>query len=147
MGENHISIYIEETPWRENSTRAILLISDAEPHPLGYTYKDYVVGNQIDWRKEAGKAADMKIKIDTVTITDVPWYKELSQMTNGISVPFTSGHKTARLVEAATMSRGSLKARKMFDTMASAFTDEETCAIFESYKKERDTCTDDNVWK
>lgn len=138
---------VEETPWRENSTRAILLISDAEPHPLGYTYKDYVVGNQIDWRKEAGKAADMKIKIDTVTITDVPWYKELSQMTNGISVPFTSGHKTARLVEAATMSRGSLKARKMFDTMASAFTDEETCAIFESYKKERDNCTDDNVWK
>ena len=45
---------VEETPWRENSTRAILLISDAEPHPLGYTYKDYVVGNQIDWRKEAG---------------------------------------------------------------------------------------------
>jgi hypothetical protein len=35
------------------------------------------VGNQIDWRKEAGKAADKKIKIDTVTITDVPWYKEL----------------------------------------------------------------------
>ena len=138
---------VEETPWRENSTRAILLISDAEPHPLGYTYKDYVVGNQIDWRKEAGKAADMKIKIDTVTITDVPWYKELSQMTNGISVPFTSGHKTARLVEAATMSRGSLKARKMFDTMASAFTDEETCAIFESYKRERDNCTDDNVWR
>ena len=138
---------VEETPWRENSTRAILLISDAEPHPLGYTYKDYVVGNQIDWRKEAGKAADKKIKIDTVTITDVPWYKELSQMTNGISVPFTSGHKTARLVEAATMSRGSLKARKMFDTMASAFTDEETCAIFESYKRERDNCTDDNLWR
>ena len=36
---------VEETPWREDSTRAILLISDADPHPLGYTYKDYVVGN------------------------------------------------------------------------------------------------------
>ena len=108
---------VEETPWREGSTRAILLISDAEPHPLGYTYKDYVVGNQIDWRKEASKAAEMKIKIDTVTITDSPWYKELSKMTNGISAPFTSGHKTARLVEAATMARGSVESRKKWDKL------------------------------
>lgn len=136
---------VEETPWRENSTRAILLISDAEPHPLGYTYQDYVVGNQIDWRKEANKAADLKIKIDTVTITNSPWYKELSSMTNGISVPFASGHKTARLVEAATMSRGSAKARKMFDEMLCSCSDEETNAVFASYKRERDSCDSDNV--
>jgi hypothetical protein len=136
---------VEETPWRENSTRAILLISDAEPHPLGYTYQDYVVGNQIDWRKEANKAADLKIKIDTVTITNSPWYKELSSMTNGISVPFASGHKTARLVEAATMSRGSAKARKMFDEMLCSCSDEETSAVFASYKRERDSCDSDNV--
>ena len=131
---------VEETPWREDSTRAILLISDAEPHPLGYTYKDYVVGNQIDWRKEAQKAADMKIKIDTVTITDEPWYKELSKMTNGISVPFTSGHKTARLVEAATMARGSMKARMKFDKLYSDCIDEECIGMFASYKDERDKC-------
>lgn len=136
---------VEETPWRENSTRAILLISDAEPHPLGYTYQDYVVGNQIDWRKEANKAADLKIKIDTVTITNSSWYKELSSMTNGISVPFASGHKTARLVEAATMSRGSAKARKMFDEMLCSCSDEETIAVFASYKRERDSCDSDNV--
>ena len=81
---------VEETPWREDANKAILLISDARPHPLGYTYEDYVVGNQIDWRKEAEKAASKKIKIDTVTITDEPWYKELSRMTNGVSVPFES---------------------------------------------------------
>ena len=40
---------VEETPWRDNSTKVILLISDAAPHPLGYTYQDYVVRNQIDW--------------------------------------------------------------------------------------------------
>ena len=55
---------VEETPWREGSTRAILLISDADPHPVGYTYENYVVNNQIDWRKEAQRAAEMKIKID-----------------------------------------------------------------------------------
>ena len=131
---------VEETPWRENSTRAILLISDADPHPLGYTFKDYVVGNQIDWRKEAQKAAEMKIKIDTVTITDAPWYKELSKMTNGISVPFASGHKTARLVEAATNARGSMKSRMKFDKLYNECFDEECRAVYASYKNERDNC-------
>ena len=129
---------IEETPWRENSTKAILLISDANPHPLGYTYENYVVGNQIDWRKEAEKAARRKIKIDTVTITDEPWYKELSRMTNGISVPFESGHKTARLVEAAAMSRGSMASRMRFDKLAEDCRDEEMAAVYRSYRSERD---------
>lgn len=129
---------VEETPWRKDATKVILLISDANPHPLGYTYKDHVVGNQIDWRKEAEKAAFMKIKIDTVTITDEPWYKELSKMTNGISVPFESGYKTARLVEAATMSRGSMASRMKFDKMARSCADEEMSAVFNSYRKERD---------
>ena len=129
---------VEETPWRKDATKAILLISDANPHPLGYTYKDHVVGNQIDWRKEAEKAALMKIKIDTVTITDEPWYKELSKMTNGISVPFESGYKTARLVEAATMSRGSMTSRMKFDKMPRSCADEEMSAVFNSYRKERD---------
>lgn len=92
-----INKIVEETQWRDGSTRSILLIADAEPHELGYTYSDYVVGNQIDWRIEAKKAANLKIKIDTVTITDEPWYKELSRMTNGVSAPFKSGHKTAIL--------------------------------------------------
>ena len=130
---------VEETPWREDSTRAILLISDADPHPLGYTYKDYVVGNQIDWRKEAQKAAEMKIKIDTVTIREAEWYKELSQMTNGISVPFASGHKTARLVEAATNARGSIKARMKFDEMYKSCVDDECLSVFASYQAERES--------
>lgn len=128
---------VEETPWRADATKAILLISDAEPHPLGYTYKDYVVGNQIDWRLEAKKAAEQMIKIDTVTITDASWYKELSRMTNGISVPFESGYKTGRLVEAATMSRGSMKSRMMFDEMAESCVDPEMAAVFNSYRSER----------
>jgi hypothetical protein len=129
---------VDETPWRENATKAILLISDADPHPLGYTYEDFVVNNQIDWRKEAEKAARMKIKIDTVTITNSVWYKELSRMTNGISVPFESGDRTASLVEAATMARGSMESRRKFDEMASACADEEMAAVYSSYKKERE---------
>lgn len=130
---------IEETPWRFGSTRSILLIADAAPHPLGYTYRDYVVGNQIDWRLEAKKAADAKIKIDTVTISDESWYRELSKMTNGVSVPFSSGHKTATLVEAAVASRGSMCARAHFDDMKAKYaTDVEMSAVFNSYQAERD---------
>lgn len=129
---------VEETPWREGSTRSILLIADADPHELGYTYSNYVVGNQIDWRLEAKKAANQKIKIDTVTITDAPWYKELSKMTNGVSVPFKSGHKTATLVEAAVCARGTLKSRMHFDTMMAECDDAEMTGVFASYKSERD---------
>ena len=32
---------IDETPWREGSTRSVLLIADAVPHEIGYTYADH----------------------------------------------------------------------------------------------------------
>lgn len=99
---------IDESPWREDSSKAILLIADADPHELGYTYQDYVVGNQIDWRREAKKAVNKKIKIDTVSICGRPWYKELSEMTNGISVPFKSSGKTGTMIETATTARSAM---------------------------------------
>ena len=137
---------VEETPWREGATKVLLLISDAWPHPLGYTYQNYVVGNQIDWRQEAKKAASLGIKIDTVSITGAPWYQELSDMTNGISTLFQSSCKTARLVEAATLARGSKSSRMMFDSivrccMEDAEVDKELEEVYMKYKKERD-CMD-----
>ncbi len=133
---------VEETPWREGSTRSILLIADSEPHELGYSCEDFVKDNKIDWREEASKAAEKNIKIDTVTITDEPWFKELSSMTNGISVPFRTGYKTADLVRASAMARGSMKARMCFDELMGAYEDsedEEMKQVFRSYKKERDS--------
>lgn len=99
---------VEESPWREDSSKTILLIADADPHEIGYTYRDYVVGNQISWKAEAQKAANMKIKIDTVSINGRPWYKELSAMTNGISVPFRSSGKTRIMIETATTARSAM---------------------------------------
>lgn len=128
----------EETPWRENSSRSILLIADAEPHDLGYSYRDIILGNQIDWREEARKAAEMKIKIDTVTITNAPWFRELSALTNGTSVPFHSGYKTGRLVEAAIYAKGSLESREFFDTMEAECIDDEMKEVYSIYRKERE---------
>lgn len=133
---------VEETPWREGSTRSILLIADSAPHELGYTYDKCVVDNKIDWREEARKAANKRIKIDTVTITGEPWFKELSRMTNGVSVPFRTGYKTADLVRASVMSRGSEKARMSFDKRfreSVAKGDAEMNAVFSAYKTERDS--------
>lgn len=61
---------VDKIPWRENVTHTILFISDSDPYPLGYTCGKYVISNQIDWRKEAEKAASRNIKIDTVTINN-----------------------------------------------------------------------------
>lgn len=33
---------VEETNWREGSTKAVLLIADAEPHRVGYSYNDRI---------------------------------------------------------------------------------------------------------
>lgn len=124
---------VEETEWRDGSTRSILLISDAEPHELGYTYRDYVVKNQIDWKQEASKAAKLNIKIDTVTINPLPWYKELSKMTNGISVPFSSSSHTSDLIMAGAYARGSAKQRMMFDKMAEECNDKALRNIFSGF--------------
>lgn len=48
---------IEETSWREGSTKSVLLIADATPHEVGYSYRNRVRNNKIDWRVEAEKAA------------------------------------------------------------------------------------------
>ena len=61
---------VEETDWREGSTKAVLLIADASPHGVGYSYRDRVNNNQIDWKEEAKKATEKGIKFDTLTIAE-----------------------------------------------------------------------------
>ena len=125
---------VDETEWRENSTRVILLIADSTPHMPGYFFEDIVRNSDIDWRVEARKAVKKRIKIDTVTINDQVWMKELSQMTNGVSAPFKSGEKTARLVEAAALSRGSVAQRQLWDRMRDDYCeDEELDDVFSAY--------------
>lgn len=131
---------VEETPWRDDSTRSVLLIADAEPHPIGYSCENYIVNNQINWVREAGKAAAKGIKFDTVTICNQPWLKQLSEITDGLSVPFSSSGKTSILVEASISARGSMKGRIHFDKMCEDFHDDaEASEILCSYKKARDS--------
>lgn len=128
---------VEETNWREGSTKAVLLIADAEPHKVGYSYSDRVVNNQIDWREEAKKAAEKGIKFDTLTINKTGWYKELSSTTNGVSAPFSTSSKTSQLVEAAALARGGEATKAMYyATMDSFKDDSEMSAVYAAYSKE-----------
>ena len=131
----------EETTWREGSTKAVLLIADAAPHKVGYSYsyKDIVSNAQIDWREEAKKASELGIKFDTMTINPiyVEWYKELSAMTNGVSVPFKNSGKTSQVIEAAALSRGGTRTKAMYiATMDSVEADVELSAVYTAYSKE-----------
>lgn len=133
---------VEETNWREGSTKAVLLIADSEPHRVGYSYSDKVVNNQIDWREEAKKAAKKGIKFDTVTIKTISkteWYKELSRITNGVSAPFSTSLKTSQLIEAAALARGGEKTRDLYKTTMDSFEasgDTEMTAVYGAYSKE-----------
>ena len=128
---------VEEANWREGSTKAVLLIADAEPHRVGYSYNDRVVNNQIDWREEAKKAAEKGIKFDTLTINKTGWYKELSSTTNGVSAPFSTSSKTSQLVEAAALARGGEATKKMYYATMSSFKDDsEMSAVYAAYSKE-----------
>lgn len=129
----------EETVWREGSTKAVLLIADAAPHRVGYTYKSIVSNAQIDWKEEAKKASKLGIKFDTMTIDPmyVEWYKELSAMTNGVSVPFKNSGKTSQVIEAAALSRGGERTRGLYKaTMDSVKDDAELSAVYTAYSKE-----------
>lgn len=130
---------VEETNWREGSTKAVLLIADAEPHRVGYSYGDRVVNNQINWREEARKATEKGIKFDTLTINETGWYKELSSTTNGVSAPFSTSSKTSQLVEAAALARGGEKTRGLYKATMDSFEasgDTEMTAVYVAYSKE-----------
>nr|DAG89159.1 MAG TPA: hypothetical protein [Crassvirales sp.] len=130
---------IEETSWREGSTKSVLLIADANPHGIGYSFGNIIINNQIDWRKEANKAAAKGIKIDTMQCSNIRWYKELSKMTNGINLPFKTDSKTYQVIEAASYARGGESTRGLFKaTMDSALAsgDTEISAVYAAYSKE-----------
>lgn len=127
----------EETDWREDATKSVLLIADAYPHPVGYSYRGIVKESQIDWEVEARKSADQGIKWDTMKIGSQAWLVQLSEMTNGVSVPFSESKNTTHLVEAAALARGGERTRGIFRATMDSFKDDaEMSAVYAKYKKE-----------
>jgi len=132
---------VEETSWRQGSRRALLLIGDYGPHPVGYTYGNIVRNSQIDWKQEAGKAVGIGLQIDTLNCGNVAvesFYKPLSYMTDGVNIPFSSQSKTTDAVYAVTSVRGSSASKMAFmasETAAMASGDEELIGTYKSLRK------------
>lgn len=101
----------EETPWRDNSSKSVLLISDANPHEVGYHYGG--VRHNIDWREEAKKAASKGVIFDTLYISS-GWVKQLSEITGGVSIPFKDASRTNDIMEATVLARGGETTRAAF---------------------------------
>ena len=135
----------EETKWRKDAQKAVLLIADSYPHIVGYSYGNIVNNAQIDWKKEAKKSAELGIKWDTMKIhKSLEWMETLSSMTNGISVPFKSSNKTSSMIEAASYARGGSFTKDIFLTTSYAAAeagDAELTAVYAAYSKE---LTDEN---
>ena len=132
---------VEETNWRITSTKSVLLIADAIPHQLGYSFKNIIQNNTIDWRQEAQKASKQGVQFDTLSITGVSWFKELSEMTNGLNLPFYSSYKTAGLVELSAMARGGERTKMHFKSMCSSFmdrSDDEMLKVSDAFREKFD---------
>ena len=131
---------VTETSWRKDAKKSVLLIADANPHPIGYSYQDRVKDNKISWKEEANKAAELGIEFDTLSINPVyaSWFNELSDMTNGVHAPFSSSNKTQEIFKMAAYSRGGDIAREAYEStlcMYEATGDTEMIATANSYKK------------
>lgn len=126
----------EETPWREGSKKAVILIGDAQPHPVGYTYSNIVRNAQINWKDEARKSSGKGIQWDTFScgFSGRNFYKELSEMTNGKHLPFSSSEKTQQVLYAATAARGGEKAKAAFRTSFAATMDSGDSELIGTYK-------------
>lgn len=126
---------INETNWRPDAKKNILLIADAQPHPVGYTYGNKCISNQIDWRNEMNRAIEMGIEIDTLSLCyyGEDWYKELSEKTNGVYSKFKSSGKTSDFIKTAAYARGGSYTADKLSDVALNFEDSEMSHVAASY--------------
>lgn len=107
----------KETFWRLGANKSILLIADAKPHDK-YWYQTHQM-RFIDWREEAKLLKLEGIQVDTLQIrTHIEWYKELSQITDGLNLPFKDAEQTNNLIEMSALARGGDITRAAFDSLS-----------------------------
>lgn len=129
---------VEETNWRSNSMKSVLLIGDSFPHEVGYLYKGTTYC--IDWEEEAEKAAEAGIRFDTVSISAScrEWYEKLSHITGGVHTKFHRANKTSNLIQCAAYAYGGEATKDLFMkglSEAQALGDKEMISVYEAYYK------------
>lgn len=144
-----INKVVEETPWRSDSQKALFLIGDNKPHPFGYEYSNYSPGwssnhksftNHINWKSEVMKAKNVGIQIDTLSINPKysDFYKEVSETTNGIHIPYSKSNNVSEILKGATYVRTNKEAYKTTLDAVSSLGDEELTGAFKTISKKLD---------
>jgi hypothetical protein len=119
-----------ETNWRPDAAKAVLLIGDAACHRVGYEYNR--IKNDIDWKQEAVTAKEKGIQYDTLMITSVNWYEELSKITGGVALPFKNAAKISQVIEGTVYARSSKKAYQETYAVAMSSGDTELIGAFKT---------------
>lgn len=119
-----------ETDWRPKASKAVLLIGDAPCHPVGYSYNG--IKNDIDWKQEAMIAKEKGIQYDTLMITNVNWYEELSSMTGGVAMKFKNAEKISNIIEGTVYARSSRSAYMTKSAAVSLSGDAELIGAFKT---------------
>lgn len=129
----------EETEWRPDARRAVMLIADDNPHPVGYSYYGIIKNSQIDWREEAKKAKELGIEYDTCSIHGdrYPWYKELAEITGGVYSEFQSSGNTSEYIKVANTYRSGLATADayMASSVSLAASNPEMSKVYATYAK------------
>ena len=103
--------------WKSDK-KVCILIGDANPHEVGYRYKDHV--NNISWKNESMKCANNGIKVYTVQALgsrfSVNFYNEVARLTNGLKLDLTQfDHITEYILAIINNENGSLEEYEKHD--------------------------------
>ena len=75
--------------WRSDR-RALILIGDEVPQPVGYTCRPWPGKNELDWRKEAAELKNIGVQVYGVQALGrrnaTNFYTEISRITNGVKL-------------------------------------------------------------
>lgn len=133
---------INEFNWRKDSTKSILLVADSRFHPVGYVYDGHFspkIVNTIDMKDVIKQAIINNIKVDTLSINNQVWLKDIAQQTNGVITDFTDAGNYKEVITAATLLRTDTSYTKTIlrEKMASAVKnkDADLTSIYSCYTK------------
>lgn len=95
---------VTELKWREDTKKIFIMIGDADPHEVGYTYRG--VRNSIDWRHEAQVLADMSVQVYGVHALhnyrhgSASFYHTVSEATNGVYLTLDNFSDVLQIISA-----------------------------------------------
>lgn len=101
---------VRNTTWRSNSDKVFVLLGDAEPHEVGYTYNGQ--SYNISWQDEIDNAVNVGVNIHTVYVPTgagtKSFYEKVANKTNGAFLEFKHIDKLPSVLQGIAYSKGNI---------------------------------------